>query len=551
MPYLIHGYQTSQQKIYQLVYGSNTIGRSGDNIVVLDYGTISRYHAVIDIDENDYKIQDLGSKNFTFVNQNQIEEATLKNGDLIRFGDECFVFSLSKEESENSQFPSGVSLPLNSQEKSQPLDSKSSSSEENIKQFPLQTRKLSVKDLCTSGSSSVLKIKQQNIYERKLDKLQVLLEVSTQLSSPQSLDKLLANILQVIFEIMNVDRGAILLLDEDKKELKCHAIKAKKSLKIKQNFYSKKIVKLAYKTGKAIVTSNAVEDTRFHDSTSILRQQIQASICIPLKPRDEVIGLLYLDNLDHWGYYPDEDIDFVTALANQIAIAIDNTRLYQKLESEAVKSAKLELFFPNSVRKKLQETDILEVIETEVTVLFADISGFTEMSSKLSPKEVIEILNEYFSVVIENIIFKYEGTLEKYIGDALLAVWGAPYQQQDDADRALKAAIEMQQAVQKLNKHWREKRDLEIAIHIGLNTGKVAAGNIGSEKLIQYATIGDTTNVSSRICNVAKADQILISQSTLEKINQSDYQITPIPPVMVKGKSEPLQLYLVDWTITV
>lgn len=169
------------------------------------------------------------------------------------------------------------------------------------------------------------------------------------------------------------------------------------------------------------------------------------------------------------------------------------------------------------------------------------------MSSKMSPRQVIEMLNEYFKVMVEDIVFEYEGTLEKYIGDALLAIWGAPYQQPDDANRAVKAAIAMQWAVCRLNQQWVKQRNLQIKIHIGLNTGKVAAGNIGSPRLIQYATIGDTTNVTSRICSAANAGEILISQSTFDKLSDRTLPIEKIPPVLVKGKDRPLQLYRLHW----
>ncbi len=144
-------------------------------------------------------------------------------------------------------------------------------------------------------------------------------------------------------------------------------------------------------------------------------------------------------------------------------------------------------------------------------------------------------------------MFRYEGTLEKYIGDALLAVWGAPYQKSDDVHRAVWAAIEMQWAVRRLSQQWEQQRGLQIQVHIGLNTGKVAAGNIGSEKLIQYATIGDTTNVTSRICNAAAASEILISQTTFDKLRNQNLPLEKIPPVRVKGKDQPLQLYRVLW----
>jgi class 3 adenylate cyclase len=208
---------------------------------------------------------------------------------------------------------------------------------------------------------------------------------------------------------------------------------------------------------------------------------------------------------------------------------------------------KLERFFPEAVSKKLREEGNLEIVETEVTALFSDISSFTQMSSTMQPRQVIEMLNEYFKVMVEDIVFPYEGTLEKYIGDALLAVWGAPYQKVDDADRAVRAAVEMQWAVRRLNQEWVKQRKQPIQIHIGLNTGKVAAGNIGSEKLIQYAHIGDTTNVASRICSAAEADEIVISQSTFDKLRNPNLPLEKLPAIKVKGKDEPLEVYRVLW----
>jgi adenylate cyclase len=219
------------------------------------------------------------------------------------------------------------------------------------------------------------------------------------------------------------------------------------------------------------------------------------------------------------------------------------------MQAEAVVRDKLERFFPPAVSQKLREEGHLEIVDTEVTALFADISRFTQLSSTMEPRQVIEMLNDYFQVMVEEIVFPYKGTLEKYIGDALLAVWGAPYQQTDDADRAVQAAIAMQRAVCRLNEQWLEQRNLQIQIHIGLNSGKVAAGNIGSQKLIQYATIGDTVNVASRICSVAQAGEILICQTTYDQLGDRTVPVEKIPPVQVKGKDQPLQLYRVLWNV--
>jgi adenylate cyclase len=162
----------------------------------------------------------------------------------------------------------------------------------------------------------------------------------------------------------------------------------------------------------------------------------------------------------------------------------------------------------------------------------------------MKPTEIIRLLNEYFPVMAE-IVFRHEGTLEKYIGDALLAVWGVPLEHQDDARRAVRAAIEMQRAIVKLNESWAGTR--EIGVHIGVNTGPVAAGNIGSPQYIQYATIGDTTNVASRVCGEARRGEIVIDDRTAAHLRGTEVKLTNLGMVHLRGKADPALLHRVEW----
>jgi len=243
-----------------------------------------------------------------------------------------------------------------------------------------------------------------------------------------------------------------------------------------------------------------------------------------------------------------EDLDFLTAFANQAAIAIENSLLRGRLEHEAVTRNNLLRFFPPATIQRLMAPSSagLDTIDAEVTALFADLSNFTEMSSTMAPRAILDLLNEYFPVMAE-IVFRHEGTLEKYIGDALLAVWGAPFAHPDDAARAVAAACEMQRALHQLNAGWRAAGRPELQMHIGLNTGRVAAGNIGSERFIQYATIGDATNVASRVCSVAAEGEVLLTEATAMRLAASTQAIERLPPVSVKGKMEPLLLHRLRW----
>jgi class 3 adenylate cyclase len=216
------------------------------------------------------------------------------------------------------------------------------------------------------------------------------------------------------------------------------------------------------------------------------------------------------------------------------------------MHRETVSNERLSRFFaPELATRIAAEPDIaLRAEERGVTVLFCDITGFTAMSSDMQPRQVVDLLNAYFPPMVD-IVFRHGGTLEKFIGDALLAIWGAPFGGPDDADRAVAAAVEMQRGIAALNVRLVAAGHPPIHVHIGLCSGPVAAGYIGTEKYIQYAVIGDTTNVASRICSVAQAGETLIAESTRLLLTRPGIVLEPMPPVAVKGKAEPLLLHRV------
>lgn len=520
---------TDHEKIYPLQVGRNTIGRSPSNHITIKHSSLSRRHAEIQVKEDQtFVLRDLQSLNGTFINQQKITQQTLHDGDIIVCGMVQFRFlnPISDREDENS----AEGLPI-------------------VRQYSPRQSRVRIEDLIdqTKKTGSALRLSQQDANQRAVDKLNLLLEVSKQLSCLEESQQLLDRILELLLEIMDVDRAALLLVNEQTYHLEQKAVRTRSGISARYQFYSTKITNYVRRKGTAVLTDDAGVDQRFEGSNSILIQAIRASMCAPLQPGDDVIGVLYVDNLSCSNAYSEEDLEFLTALANQAAIAIANAHLTEKMHKEAIWRNKLEQFFPTSISRKLREEGNLEIIDTEITALFADISNFTEMSSTMEPRQIIEMLNDYFSVIVEEIVFSYEGTLEKYIGDALLAVWGAPYAREDDPDRAVQAAIDMQFAVQRLNHDWAKQNRQPIAIHIGLNSGKVAAGNIGSPKLIQYAAIGDTTNVASRICGVAQAGEIVLSDETLRRLRDRQLPLEALPPVRVKGKRDPLQLHRLHW----
>lgn len=214
----------------------------------------------------------------------------------------------------------------------------------------------------------------------------------------------------------------------------------------------------------------------------------------------------------------------------------------QQLAREVQARSNYERFFPPQIVDQASQAD-LDLFrpgggrELRVTVLFADIRNYTSLSREMPPREVAEMLNEYFSAVVA-VVFQHKGTLEKYIGDALMAIWGAPIPAEDQEARAVAAAIDMQCAIRALNERWRRAgKSWNFEVGVGINTGVCFVGNIGTEEYIQYAAIGSTTNLSARLCSLAGPAEIVLSEESHRGLVRAGANIPleQMPPFLAKG----------------
>ena len=222
-----------------------------------------------------------------------------------------------------------------------------------------------------------------------------------------------------------------------------------------------------------------------------------------------------------------------------IVIALDDLSKINKVKSTFKKYVS-----KNIVDKLLENEDSLNLggTESDITILFSDIRGFTSMSEKLSPTEIVKLLNKYFKSMID-VVFKYNGTLDKIVGDELMVLYGVPLKSEDDTDNAVKTAIKMFQSLDKFNEVIIKEGYKPFKIGIGINKGKAVSGNIGSEQQMNYTVIGDTINLGARLCSHAKSGEILISSSVKDVISD-DYAFKKIPSIEVKGKSKPIEVWL-------
>ena len=172
-----------------------------------------------------------------------------------------------------------------------------------------------------------------------------------------------------------------------------------------------------------------------------------------------------------------------------------------------------------------------------VTIMFADISGFTALSERLDPEEVVEIINQCFAKLAQ-IVYSYEGTIDKYIGDCIMALFGAPITHEDDAERAVRASLDMREALAQLS----SELNVELSMHTGINTGTVIAVNVGSDLRMQYTVVGDAVNVAARLQSIARANQILVGEGVY-RLTQHAFDYAERGDIVLKGRAEPVVAY--------
>jgi adenylate cyclase len=370
---------------------------------------------------------------------------------------------------------------------------------------------------------------------------ELLLEVARVLAEPDD-EVVVSKIVDLLFQIFDIDRAAVLLRDRSGRVGVRKARARDDAAPMSDRLHSQSIVEFVMTQGLAAVFADARHDQRLGGAESVMLQSIQSSMGAPLRARENVFGALYVDNVQTTDRFTPEDLDYLVAFANQAAVAIDNARMAKELERAAVVRANLSRFFSPAIAQQILTTggDQLPTTRTFVTALFCDISDYTEIASGMDPLEVVSMLNRYFPTVAD-VVFAHGGMLEKYIGDAILAVWGAPYPQPDDADRAVAAAVEIRKAVAAMNLRP-DRRHPPISVHIGLCSGPVAAGNVGSDAYVQYATIGDATNVAARVSASARAGEIRIAEATWDRLRERP-AADVIEGVLLKGKEGTHRVY--------
>jgi adenylate cyclase len=298
----------------------------------------------------------------------------------------------------------------------------------------------------------------------------------------------------------------------------------------------------------AILSQDAKTDEQFQGAESIVSQGVRSTICAPLITQSGVHGVIYADRLDPFAAFRPDHLDLISAVAAQAAVTVETVKAHKRLAREEVARANYSRFMPEYVVKQLLENPNsfrLGGANQTITILFADIRAFTTLAEGENPERVVGLLNQYFSAMTE-IIFEHGGTLDKYIGDGLMALFGAPTATPNDARNAVNAAVAMQRRLLTLNPELLEQGYSQIAVGIGLHTGEATVGYIGSEQRSEYTAIGDAVNLASRLESNTVGGQVLISSDCANAAGDI-FPMARREAITVKNRKQPVELYEVKW----
>jgi len=535
--------ETEEREFVLPTNGICRIGRAKDNDIVLNDRRVSRYHAHIKATENGFILVDgyffgdelRRSVNQVFVNGKQVYEKALEDGDLIIIGESRLEFKL---------FPQEESIKIGEELidfNDEPLGRT---------QFFISAKEIIEKHSGRSDDKQIPLEEEVKLLRRRAEILRMFYEMSKTLSSVFDLKQIFAKATDLIFRATPAERVVALLIDEKDNTLHPIAVRLRDedavlTGKVK---VSRTITQKVLREKMAVLSQDIMADKEFSIAESIVSQGIHSTICAPLLTESGIHGVVYADRLNPLETFSEEDLELITTVAAQTAMAVETVKAHQKLAQEEIARANYNRFMPEHVVQQiLKDPNSFRLGGSNqiITVLFADIRGFTSISENENPERIVDLLNRYFTAMSE-LIFSHGGTLDKYIGDGLMAIFGAPKASPFDATNAVNCAIAMQRRLIHLNEELKKSGYKPISIGIGLHTGIATVGYVGSEKRSEYTAIGDTVNLAARLEDCAAADQILISEATAKACLES-FQLIPREPLQVRNRLKPVSLFEVKW----
>ena len=501
-----------------------SLGRHPSNTLRLVDREVSKEHAIIERVGKDFILKDLGSSNGTFVNGRRVRELKLRDGDEVALGSSRLIFH-SGEPAVNHNAPTAPGVTVVAQSVSIPAF-------------------LAQMDQVPQNFRPVEMVTDVEALKRDYEKLRIAHEFHREVSLQGNQMGLFEQILKVAFKLLAADHGVILKVADDGQFIP--AAVHHRTGKAVNVMLSDTVLKRVVETRKAVLTADAIIDERFSAAESIVAQGIRSAMAVPLMVKEKIQAVLFLDSRQQINAFSEKDLAILSGIAAQAGIALENSVLAEQIRAEAITRAELSRFLSKAVADAViagEAEDLAQSRLAEVSCLFADIRGFTTISENESPQEVVNMLNGFFTAMAD-VVFRHEGNLDKFIGDCVMAVWGPPLSHPDDAARALRAALEMQDSVMALNRARVAEGKQPIEVGIGVNTGQAVVGYMGSAERHEFTAIGDTVNTASRLCGMARSGEVLASESTVRKAG-TGFEVESLPAMQVKGKEKAVPTYRV------
>ena len=540
MPRLIIERPGAPPRLHELKDGSTIhIGRAASNDITLPHSSISRSHALLEGKHDVWVVTDQHSANGVLINGVRIERAELKSGDVIGLGDIKLRF-----ENMTTGTVVGKASPELASHLTQILD------QENVAKLLDRSKPKPPSEWTDSRLDSDARIE---FLRRENRLLTLLYQVSRALGDKTTVEDVTQCVLDLVLQIDGAERGYAMLLTEDSlRDMPQSAsnyaflpaiLRYRQAPKgaAPEMVLSRAIIQQVLESKGPLLVMDAKEDARFSGSRSMAISGMQSAMCAPLSSRERLFGLLYVDNLSKRGTFTPEDLEVFAVIAAQAGLVIDRVMAKSEVKRQGVQLSALERFLSPAISKKItsEAADIRLGGESQrITLLFADVRGFTTMAEKMEPREAVEVLNDFFDRMTR-VIFEHDGTLDKYLGDGLMALFGAPFALQNDAEAAVRAAVNMQKSLAELNE---ASGRAPLHIGIGIHTGEAVVGFLGTERRMDYTAIGRQVNLAARLEASCEPGNVLISHSTYMLVNDK-VPCVPKGEIQVKGIHYPVKVY--------
>ncbi len=518
-------------RVFPLVGEKVRIGRGPDNDVRLADPSVSRHHAIVERGPQGWSIRDLDSTNGTRHNGSRVHRAALASGDRLTIG----AFELDAEDA--TEGATRLGPPAGRTDPPPPTTPRLPRSTPGPGKVPNASIVRPLDDFSAAyGLDARAKPAEiepadesEGAYGNRV--FGFLTRLAQLLITAESVDQVLRRVLDIVFEALPVERGFILLKNPDG-EIVCELARFGERVveRPKEGVpVSRTILDAVIEDRVALLTYDALADGRLSAGDSIRLHGIRAAMSAPLWSGEGILGVIQADSPVQVGAFRERDLDFLTALANYAAVAVERLRNAHRADRERRLRSRFERYHsPAVIEEMIRETEageetgdddaVRQLRLTEASVMFADLEGFTAFAEGASPSEVAELLEGFFNQAIEA-VFAAGGTLDKFIGDAVMAFFGAPIAQPDHARRAVSAAVHLQRSLRRWNEERRGGGLPAVGARVAINSGPVVVGDVGSARRVDYTVLGNTVNVASRLEQfVARPGDIVLGEETRRQL---------------------------------